>query len=1003
MAKAVQIVRVIYEVDTKDLQRAAQQVAEIARQTGLSEQEVRGLSGQLSQQAGIINKLTAQERELIAARNRSNDPRQIQNFNQQIAATRAEVNRLTGEVTQSGNAMAGAFRQVGIAIGAAFAVSKIKDFLVSSVGLAASMEQNQIAFTNFTGSVDKANALLGELEQFAAKTPFEFPQLVESTKQLLAFGIEQKDVMKTLQTLGDVAAGTGTDLQGLAFVYGTIRTQQTAYTQDLNQFAARGIPIYDELAKHFEITAAQVKQFASEGKIGFKDIEAAFQGMTGEGSKFFGLMEKQSGTTSGRLSTLRDNFAELSRKIGETLLPVVNFLVTVFSKLLSVLKPVAPILVPLAGVIGTVTIAIIAFNSALVKTIASTTIMVVRAIPSAIVSFGRMAIASFAAAGPLGVLAAGIAGIGYAIYQLSQPSELFTKVVNKAKAEGKSFAETIVAYNDAIRESAAKTAQFLQNTLKFAAITITNDKIKGSLDEIKKAFDEYNKNLFKTNFAEAVRVASISELEDKLKELSDEYKNTHDESKRLEIETKKEILVKRIAEIDKFSGASKRAGKDSAELAKELKELRQEAELAGAGGADSLGGLAILRQRAIDELNARKGISQLNTEEIRALELSINAEWDAKELALKEKLAADSAKIQADLNKEIDGFRKESFDKELAAAKNLSDQRIIQAKLDFANGLISEEIMNGQIQAATISMLIMKLELQKKFGLDYSDAEQDLANERVKIQKDGLDKEVEDKKKADEDKLNSEKEALEKRKQLTADFINEAQALFQAINDLQAAKVSQQLTDLDKRRDEALKRAGGDEKKKAQIEEQFAKKREQIERAENKRKQDFAVAQAIIQGALAQAQLVVGFPATAPLMILAAAITAIQVAAIKAQKFAKGTLSVEGQGSDTSDNIPAWLSPGEAVTPAREARDYKPALRAIHMRMIPPELMNAMAMRMVPMISGPSSGFSDSRIVDKLSLQNKYSASLIKKIDRQNRLLNDIYNSGRQYRGGDFK
>ena len=212
------IIRVVYEADTTDLSRARALISDIARETGLSEKQVEAMSEEIHKQTGLINRLVASEKQLIQARNASMDPKQIQALNQQIAATRNEMNRLTGQVQQSGSSMSATFKQVGVAIAAAFTVSKVKDFLVNAVGLAAVMEQNRIAFTNFTGSAQKADALLGKIEKFAAATPFEFPELVESTKQMLAFGIAQEDVMDALGMLGDIAAGTGTDLKELSFL-----------------------------------------------------------------------------------------------------------------------------------------------------------------------------------------------------------------------------------------------------------------------------------------------------------------------------------------------------------------------------------------------------------------------------------------------------------------------------------------------------------------------------------------------------------------------------------------------------------------------------------------------------------------------------------------------------------------------------------------------------------------------------------------------------------------
>lgn len=189
---------------------------------------------------------------------------------------------------------------------------------------AGAMEQNQIAFETMLGSADKANTLLKEMTAFAAKTPFDLPGVIDAGKQLLAYGFEQKQVIDTTRMLGDVAAGLNIPLGDIIYLFGTLRAQGRAYTKDLNQFTARGIPILDALAKQYGITKAEVFDFAAAGKISFEDIEKAFQGMTNEGGLFFNLMDKQSKSTLGTWSNLKDSLIRVQITLGKALLPAVN-------------------------------------------------------------------------------------------------------------------------------------------------------------------------------------------------------------------------------------------------------------------------------------------------------------------------------------------------------------------------------------------------------------------------------------------------------------------------------------------------------------------------------------------------------------------------------------------------------------------------------------------------------------------------------------------------------
>jgi tape measure domain-containing protein len=193
-------------------------------------------------------------------------------------------------------------------------LGKLKDAaLGAAAGMldyAASMEQSKISFTTMLGSAEKADKLMADIKETAASTPFEVAGLTAASKQLLAFGIETDNIIPSLRMLGDVASGIGADVGDLSYLFGTIKTQGKAMTVDINQFANRGIPIWDELAKITGKSGSELRKFVEEGKVGFPQVEQVFKNLTGEGGKFFGLMENQSQSFSGIMSNISDSINE---------------------------------------------------------------------------------------------------------------------------------------------------------------------------------------------------------------------------------------------------------------------------------------------------------------------------------------------------------------------------------------------------------------------------------------------------------------------------------------------------------------------------------------------------------------------------------------------------------------------------------------------------------------------------------------------------------------------
>lgn len=185
----------------------------------------------------------------------------------------------------------------------------------AAVANTASFEQTRIALDTMLGSQEKASALLKEISAFAAATPFEMPEVATGAKNLLAFGFAQEQIIPTLRQLGDIASGVSMPMTELAEIYGKARVQGRLFMEDINQLTGRGIPVIQALASTMGVAEADIRKLVEEGKVGFPQLEAAMASMTGEGSKFGGMMEKQSKTLNGQLSTLGDNITSIGRKI----------------------------------------------------------------------------------------------------------------------------------------------------------------------------------------------------------------------------------------------------------------------------------------------------------------------------------------------------------------------------------------------------------------------------------------------------------------------------------------------------------------------------------------------------------------------------------------------------------------------------------------------------------------------------------------------------------------
>ena len=188
--------------------------------------------------------------------------------------------------------------------------------LQSIVQTRGQFQQLEIAFTTMLKSGTQAKGLMDRLIDTAAKTPLNLSGIASSAKQMLAYGSTVDNVVDELVMLGNVASGVGAPLQDIAYLYGTLRTQGRAFTVDIRQFAGRGIPIYEELAKVLGVTKDEVSNLVTEGKVGFAEVEKAFQNMTGKAGTYYNLMQEQSKSLTGMISNMGDAWEQSLNKLG---------------------------------------------------------------------------------------------------------------------------------------------------------------------------------------------------------------------------------------------------------------------------------------------------------------------------------------------------------------------------------------------------------------------------------------------------------------------------------------------------------------------------------------------------------------------------------------------------------------------------------------------------------------------------------------------------------------
>lgn len=225
-------------------------------------------------------------------------------------------------------------------------------------------QQLEVAFTTLLQNKEKADALMAEMVDLAAKTPFDLKGVADGARQLLAYGFAAEDITGTLTRLGNVAAGLGLPLERLTYLYGTTAVQGRLYARDMLQFTSSGIPVLQEMAKMYGKTTEEINEMVSAGKIGFEDVKKVIEGMTNEGGQFYNLMQEQSKTITGLISNLGDALDTMFNDIGKSQEGVIAGVLQGTISLVENYQKVLDILVPLVATYG-------AYKAAIMLTVAA--------------------------------------------------------------------------------------------------------------------------------------------------------------------------------------------------------------------------------------------------------------------------------------------------------------------------------------------------------------------------------------------------------------------------------------------------------------------------------------------------------------------------------------------------------------------------------------------------------------------------------------------------------
>lgn len=244
----------------------------------------------------------------------------FQQLNKSLSDTGSAGKSAVAGTDKLGGAISG-LKNVVMGAGVALVGMKLLEYGKQAMTVASEFEQLNVSFSVMAGQQAGAQ-LVKDLTALANVTPMTTQSLADNARTLLAFGEASQNIIPDLKLLGDISGGNAEKMRMLTLAFSQIGSTGRLMGQDLLQLVNAGFNPLQVISDKTGKSMGELKKEMENGQISFSMIKQAMIDVTSEGGRFYGMMEKQSKTLEGTLSTMQDKWALVSKEIGDTFLPM---------------------------------------------------------------------------------------------------------------------------------------------------------------------------------------------------------------------------------------------------------------------------------------------------------------------------------------------------------------------------------------------------------------------------------------------------------------------------------------------------------------------------------------------------------------------------------------------------------------------------------------------------------------------------------------------------------
>jgi len=218
----------------------------------------------------------------------------------------------------------------------------ILDLAEAAVTLGSKFAMAEVSFTKLLGSGQDAQQFLGELKNFAASTPFEFPDLLSAAQRLKAMGFEATAVIPMLRAVGDQVAsmgGSSEQVDRITRALGQMSAKGKVSAEEMMQLAEANVNGWEMVANSIGISIPEAMERSKRGTLSAAEaIPAILEGMAAQTG---GQMENMSKTVAGQFSNMKDRITFILADVGKALLPLAGTVLQIAEPILGLIGNIA--------------------------------------------------------------------------------------------------------------------------------------------------------------------------------------------------------------------------------------------------------------------------------------------------------------------------------------------------------------------------------------------------------------------------------------------------------------------------------------------------------------------------------------------------------------------------------------------------------------------------------------------------------------------------------------